>query len=286
MSDSNLLVRIQNSYDCLTKREKYVADYVLAQPKDVLSLSITDLADRCGVGDTTVFRFCRSLQLSGYQDFKMSLAMSTQTKTLLDIDTDWDVALAQNSTEVVQRMYGLYQSAAQAAFHMADAALIEQVAGMMLEASAIHVFGFGGSGVAAMMMHNKFSKIIPHIFYVADSHMQLTTASLLRPGDMCLIFSNSGITIDCIKMAQLSREAHAPCVFATAFLNTPAAKYADIILPCGSAEDSLQGGSISVLTSQLFTIDALYAEFFRRLGKNAPQYKERSAQAIVHKMIQ
>lgn len=285
MPDSNLLVHIQNSYDHLTKREKYVADYVLAQPKQVLSLSITDLADRCGVGDTTVFRFCRSLKLSGYQDFKMSLAMSTQTKPMLDNKVDLDIALAQNSAEVNQRIYGIYQAAATAAFQMTNPALINQTVEKMLTAQVIHVFGFSGSGVAAMMMQNKFCKIIPNIVHFADSHMQLTAASLLRPGDMSIIFSNSGITIDCIKIAQFSQEAGAYCVFATSFPNTPAARYANIVLPCGASEGPMQGGSISVLNSQLFTIDVLYAEFFRRLGEKATLNKERSSRAIVHKMM-
>lgn len=39
-------------------------------------MSITDLADACGVGDTSVFRFCKTLHLQGYQEFKMQLSLS------------------------------------------------------------------------------------------------------------------------------------------------------------------------------------------------------------------
>lgn len=285
MPDANLLTRIHNSYDQLTKREKYVADFVLAQPKLVLTLTITDLADRCGVGDTTVFRFCRSLRLSGYQDFKMSLALSTHTLDMLDNRPDTNVALSNSSGEIAQRICDVYHAALNAAYHRLDLTLIDQTVDMLLKANMIYVYGFGGSGIAAMMMQNKFCKLISNMVYCTDSHLQLTTAALLRPGDMCVVFCNSGITIDCIRIAQLAKEAGAFTVFATSFEKTPAAEFSDVVLPCGAAEGPVQGGSISVLSSQLFTIDVLYAEFFRRMGDEAKKHKERTAQAIVHKML-
>ena len=39
-------------------------------------MSITDLADACKVGDASVYRFCRTLGLQGYQEFKMKLSLS------------------------------------------------------------------------------------------------------------------------------------------------------------------------------------------------------------------
>ena len=64
MADVNLIDKILSSYSHFTKLEKKVADFVLANPQEVLDLTISDLAERCGVGDTTVFRFCR---LPGFQ---------------------------------------------------------------------------------------------------------------------------------------------------------------------------------------------------------------------------
>lgn len=43
-------------------------------------MSITDLADACEVGDTSVYRFCRTMKLQGYQEFKMKLSLSMSEK--------------------------------------------------------------------------------------------------------------------------------------------------------------------------------------------------------------
>ncbi|NCC77052.1 MAG: MurR/RpiR family transcriptional regulator, partial [Clostridia bacterium] len=71
MANTDLFTRIHANYQDFTKAEKKVADFVLLSPSDVLYMSITDLADACAVGDTSVFRFCRTLRLQGYQEFKM-----------------------------------------------------------------------------------------------------------------------------------------------------------------------------------------------------------------------
>lgn len=71
----NVLTEIKNNYNSFTKSGRKIADYVLNNVHQVLFMSITDLADACNVGDTSVFRFCRTLKLKGYQEFKMLLSL-------------------------------------------------------------------------------------------------------------------------------------------------------------------------------------------------------------------
>lgn len=104
MSDHDLIRQIREDYPNYTKAEKKVASFVLENPKKVLFMSISDLADACKVGDTSVFRFCRRLKLQGYQEFKMqlSLSMHVENATLeelgeVSVKDSFDV-LAKKST--------------------------------------------------------------------------------------------------------------------------------------------------------------------------------------------
>ncbi|MEG2700789.1 MAG: MurR/RpiR family transcriptional regulator, partial [Hungatella sp.] len=72
----DFLTKMRAAYNQFTKAEKKVADYILENPRDVLFMSITDLAEACAVGDTSVFRFCKTMELKGYQEFKMMLSLS------------------------------------------------------------------------------------------------------------------------------------------------------------------------------------------------------------------
>ena len=71
LSKDNFVLQIKASYNQFTRAEKKVADYVLDNQEKVLYMSITDLADACEVGDASVYRFCRTMKLQGYQEFKM-----------------------------------------------------------------------------------------------------------------------------------------------------------------------------------------------------------------------
>ena len=73
---SDFLAKVHTMYNQFTKAEKKVADFILQNPKRVLFMSITELADECKVGDTSVFRFCRTMGVKGYQEFKMQLSLS------------------------------------------------------------------------------------------------------------------------------------------------------------------------------------------------------------------
>ena len=70
---NGVLESISSQYFQLTHAEKQVADYVLANRRQVPHLSISELAQACGVADATVSRFCRRMGLGGFNHFKMDL---------------------------------------------------------------------------------------------------------------------------------------------------------------------------------------------------------------------
>ena len=73
------LTKIRSAYNQFTRAEKRVADFILENPKKVLFMSISDLAEACDVGDTSVFRFCKTMNMKGYQEFKMTLSLSMRS---------------------------------------------------------------------------------------------------------------------------------------------------------------------------------------------------------------
>lgn len=47
----------------------------------------------------------------------------------------------------------------------------------------------------------------------------------------------------------------------------------------------MQGGSISAIASQMYMVDILYAELFRRMNGDAEKNKQKTSQAIAEKML-
>ena len=285
MATANLMTQIMDQYAKMTKIEKKVADFVLSSPQEVLSTTITELARRCKVGETSVFRFCKTLNLKGYQDFRLSLALSTAGSEPLQKKDTISISSSQNTRDIAANVLEAYTLALKHAYANLNFDSVPRVVDWLLSSRSINLFGFGGSGTSAGEARNKFMKILPNVIHSHDSHMQLTQAALLGEEDLAIIFSNSGITKDCIEIARICHQAKTKVVFVTMFPKTPALPYCDELLLCGAIEGPLEGGSIAAKTAQLFFIDVLYAETFKKLGVHALENKKKTAQIITEKMM-
>lgn len=285
MATNALMTEITSRYSKMTKAEKKVADFVLSSPQEALNATISDLSKLCHVGETSVFRFCRTLALQGYQDFKLSLALSTSSAEAGIQKDTIDVTASSNSQETAQRVKDAYVHALEQTFRTLNFNAISKAVSLILSARTINLFGFGGSGTSAIEAQNKFMKILPNFIYHSDAHQQLTHAALLSPDDIAVIFCNSGITKDCIEIAHICHTSKVPVIFITQFLKTPAAQYADVLLLCGANEGPMEGGSIANKTAQLFLIDILYAEVYKKLGSQALENKKKTSRVITEKMM-
>jgi DNA-binding MurR/RpiR family transcriptional regulator len=71
-----MLPRIEAIRPELRPSERKLADYILAAPREVLDLAMTELSTRAGVSQPTIARFCQALGCSGFREFKIRLAQS------------------------------------------------------------------------------------------------------------------------------------------------------------------------------------------------------------------
>jgi DNA-binding MurR/RpiR family transcriptional regulator len=101
--DENILLKIRGLLPSLTAGEKKVGNYVLRCPDEVVKLSITELAEACGVSDATIFRFCRKVGTEGYQDFKIALAKeSVSPDSLVYADVTPEDSLLTMAEKIVE----------------------------------------------------------------------------------------------------------------------------------------------------------------------------------------
>lgn len=284
MNDGNFILNIQATYNQLTKAEKKVADYVLNNQKEVLFMTITDLADTCKVGDTSVYRFCRTMGLSGYQEFKMRLSLNLSE--LKEDDTENGEFDAKDDFMVLaKKIKEKHTKAIGETFKLVDPQIYIQVIEMFEKARQIFFMGVGDSLQTALDARNKFIRITNKVRCITDTHIQAMTAAMLGPGDLVVIISYSGSTKDNIQVAKISKEAGANLICITRYIKSPLTAYADLALLCGANEGPLQGGSIANKISQLYIIDLLYSEYYRRNHEAGKKNKEKTSKAVVEKLF-
>lgn len=282
----DIFAKIQASDKVFTKAERKVANFVLEYPRDAMYMSITDLAERCGVGDTSVFRFCKTLKLNGYQDFKMTLAQSlSNSENASAMTLSDEINISDSTDEVCRKLLNTDIAALNQTFDMMNNEDIRKAITMIENARLIYFFGVGSSGIMALEATNKFARVLPNVISTMDSHMQSMASALLGEQDLAVAFSYSGSTKDVIETLKRAKQNRAKTICITRYAESPLTAYADIVLLCGANEGPFQGGSLSAKVAQLYLLDVLYTEFFKHNYAICDYNKKRTTQSITSKLL-
>lgn len=283
---SDFLKKIEATYEQFTKAEKKVADYILQYPKQVIFMSITDLAAACEVGDTSVFRFCRTMSLQGYQEFRMQLSLSMSDKSEIENAAGIQPIHLEDSFEIISnKVLQNNVSAIKEAYSLLKPEEIARAMYYFDKAERIYFFGVGTSMVSALAATNKFLKITPKVNCFMDSHMQAMVASMLTQNDLAIVISYSGSTKDSLQTARLAKENGAKVIIITRYEKSPLSNYADVTILCGAHEGPLEGGSTSAQISILYLIDLLYMEYYKKRYDASNVNNHKTTESVLNKVF-
>ena len=290
LTSDNIFANISNGYYHFTAAEKRVSEYVLEHKTAVQYMSISELADECGVAEATISRFCRRLKLKGYNAFKLALAKagaeeSNQGRVSTPEMQKEVVGQEDSLIELGRKLCNSHVSALNQGLALLQPERIKQAVDLMCGAERVYFMGQGGSMLISMVAANQFSTVSPRFFAVQDSHIQASTVALLSSKDVVVFFSYSGSTKELMEIMGLARNCGARVILITRFSKSPGAALADVVLQCGSNEGPLQLGSMPAKMAQLFLVDVLFCEFARRDPESAQRSRERIAEALTERHL-
>lgn len=284
LGQRNLLERISSEYYQLTTAERKVADYVVAHQRDTQFMSISDLAEACGVADATVSRFCRRLNYKGYNAFKLAVA-NAAVQHPGELFLSGEISADDSVPDLCQKLYSTELEALSQTLSMVRPENILAAADILSRAKRVLCMGQGGSMIMAAEAAHLFSTAMPGFSPVSDSHLQLIAATTLTAEDAVLFFSYSGATRELMDLLDVVRDRGVKVILITHFPKSPAAARADVVLQCGANEGPLQLGSVPARMAQLFLLDILFTEVCRRDEGAAKEVRERVADALSTKHI-
>lgn len=237
-AENVVLLTIKKAYTTLSDYEKRVADFVLANADETLNLTVANLAKQTQVSEPTVIRFCRKLNFTGYQEFKIALAKGDVYggETLKVIHEE--VTPQDSVREISSKVISSHILAMQQTMAMINYERLEQFIGMILRAGHLDFFGLGGSGTVAMDVENKFLRTGINTRCCIDAHIQLIWTALRDKNDVIVIFSNSGTTRHFVKVMELARKNGVKLVLITSGSNTVLTRLADITFQIHASETS------------------------------------------------
>ncbi|MDW5444118.1 MULTISPECIES: SIS domain-containing protein [unclassified Polaromonas] len=212
-----MLDRIKASLPSLAPAEQRVAHLVLSDPRAFANLPVTELASRAHVSKPTVIRFCRSVGYDGLSDFKLKLAGSvSEGVPFIHRSVDVDDKTSDVLVKVIDNTVAAFLKYRNDASSVAIEKAAHVLAATYQTGQRIEFFGVGNSGIVAQDAQHKFFRLGVHSIAYSDGHLQVMSASLLRPGDCVVIISNSGRTRDLMDAEGIARKNGATTIVITA----------------------------------------------------------------------
>jgi RpiR family carbohydrate utilization transcriptional regulator len=265
----------------LPAAERRVADLVLERPHELLSLSLSSVAQQAQVSEPTVIRCCRSLGCSGFADFKLRMAQSLASSPQF---VHADVGPGDSVAEMTAKVFGKAASTLLQVRSQLDPARLEAAIDLLASARRVECYGLGSSGIVAADAQHKFFRLgLPSAAY-SDAHVHGMAATMLRPGDAVVAFSASGRTVDLLSSVDLARESGADVIGITA-LGSPLAARCSVALEMLIDEDTDIYTPMTTRLAQLAVVDVLAVGVALRQGPELLVRLQRAKESLRSKRV-
>ncbi|WP_346838227.1 transcriptional regulator HexR [Microbulbifer sp. SAOS-129_SWC] len=267
MKPAEVTQKISEQLSSMRKSERKVAEYILANPDEIIHMRIVDLATEAQVSEPTVVRFCRAVGCSGFQEFKLNLAQQ-----LASSPSFGQIAVTETDT-IAEYKRKVFDSTVDTLLNVRDkidARALEAAVTAMAAARRVEFFGFGASGAVAIDAQHKFFRLQLAAAAHSDHHMQNMSAMSMEPGDVVVAISQSGRTKALLRSMTMAKQQGAT-VIGLAPSGSPVARQATIPLEVDVEEDIEIYTPLSSRIAHLVVIDVLAIGVAQRKG---PQLQE------------
>jgi len=275
------LVRLREILSDITPSERKVAEFILSSPKEMIGMSVAQLAQQSGGSQAAVIRLCKSMGLKGYQELMLKVAGDLQK----DAGSAGYQEIRKDDTmeQIIQSVSNNNIQSIRDTIKVLDSVMVKQAVDALHRAKRIFFFGIGASNLIALDAQLKFMRINKTCLSFTDPDLQLISSVMLTKDDVAVCISYSGETaaiIECIVRAQ---ELGATTVSITKYGNNSVSSHADIPLYITSTENEIRSGATSSRITQLNVIDILY------LGVASLEYEQsvdnlEKSRSIIKKM--
>lgn len=277
LKDKNIRMRIKSLSANFSEKEKRIADFILKEPEKIIHGTINQVAAETELADSTVFRFCKRLGYSGFQELKIALA-SDQSNNMQEIHQR--VSKHDDEKTVLEKIFQSNVQTLLDTLEVIDETVFSQAAEKMAKSKSITFFGFGGSNAVAMDAYHKFIRTGLSVNYQIDSHLQLMTSSQMKEGDIAVLISHTGHTKEVLEILDILKEKNVYTIGITGFAESPLNRDVDLSLNTVSEETDFRSEALASRIAQLSILDALYVSLMMKMGDQAQDSLDTIRQAI------
>jgi len=250
------LMMINNISDDLPESERKIADYILQNPKEIITMTVAELGEASGTSSSAVIRLCKSLGLNGYQDLKFRVYGDIQND---NINYYMDISKNDTQLSIIQHIKSNTIKSISETFEMLDNRDMEEAVKLIIKADTIVFCGLGASALVAKDAQQKFLRINKNCYSFEDIHVTAMTIGNMKENDLVISISSSGETKEIVKLTELAKSKNIHTVSIVKYGKTALGKVSDISIHTPpNIETIFRSAATSSRTAQLFIVDILF----------------------------
>jgi DNA-binding MurR/RpiR family transcriptional regulator len=251
-----IVATIHNKYRDLTATEQKIANYVLANPSKTIELTAKELADYSDSAPSAVIRFCKSLGVSGFSEFKIKLASEIGEVSKQDLSKLPAFSSSDSVSDVFAKVFTSGVNTLKDTLNMIDMKNAEKIARVIKRANRLFLFGVGTSSVIVIDAQYRFSQLGFNVTGCTDALFMNVTAINMKEGDVAIGISHSGRTKAVVDALSRAKESGAQTIAITSFQNSPLAQNADYSVCVFADEENYPVEAVSARMAHMCLIDA------------------------------
>lgn len=275
-----MISRIHNCYDSLTDTEKKIANTVLTAPQDAVKMTAKELAECSGTVPSAVVRFCKSIGVKGFSDFKLRLSAELGGR-VSTVDM-LPVCEGDAPQKVFDKVFASGINTLQDTLSMIDFLQAEAIVQLLQQAARVVFFGVGTSSVIAVDAQYRFAQLGLSTSACTDILFMNVTAANLKSGDVAVGISHSGSTKATVDALRRAKKAGAATVAISSFAHSRLAQESDYRIIAFSDDKNYPVEAVSARIAHMCIIDALmmslasknYDMLYKHIGERNEVLKE------------
>ena len=232
--EKSVINQICASMDTFFETEKKIGNFIIHHPKEIVDMTVGELAKECQVSEASVSRFCKKIDMKGFHHLKISIAkeMVSQSEddelsnhiSVDDLEQSLKNILANKVAELTQTV------------SMMNSENLQDILKRINNAQNVLFAAVGNTVPVAMDGAYKLNQIGISAVSTPVWETQLAYSYNLSPDDVVIAISDSGESTGVINILEAAKQKKATTISITNSEKSTIAKISDYHITTATRE--------------------------------------------------
>ncbi|PRR79718.1 MurR/RpiR family transcriptional regulator [Clostridium vincentii] len=275
-----MIVDKMQNLNNFTFQEQAAVEHIIKHPKDLLEMSVTELAEASYTSASTIIRLCKKLGTKGYADLKFIYA--SEYPEMMNFKESLRTKPYDKSSEIddiINTMPLIYSKAINHTRSMLDRNTLIKVTNLIKQATVIDVYGDGINYEVAKMFCYKLEEI--GVMANACNSIQWNHCKILQTEKIptySILISHTGKNPSIYDAAKRLKEYGIPTLSISGNIDQRLSKLTDDHIHIMTSENTLEFSTVIFTMSTQYILDIIVASLlvyrYDSVAKNVTALKE------------